>query len=72
MICGKGSTKTCLELARAMEVPVSQLYRARQGKYSINQQFVIGAIAAFLEYNIGELFYFTPLAAVVTIGTVNY
>ena len=54
----KQKYKNLHELARAMKIPVSQVYRVRQGKYSINQQFVIGAIAAFPEYNIGELFFF--------------
>ncbi len=55
----KEKYKNLHELAQAMKIPVSQVYRVRQGRYSINQQFIIGAIAAFPEYNVGELFYFT-------------
>ena len=51
--------KNLSELAQAMEIPVSQIYRVRQGKCSINQKLIIGAIKAFPEYDIGDLFYFT-------------
>ena len=45
------------ELARAMGISVSQVYRVRQGKRPINQIFIIGAIRAFPEYRLEELFY---------------
>lgn len=45
------------ELARAMGISVSQLYRVRQGARHINQQFIVGAIMAFPEYRLDELFY---------------
>ena len=50
--------KKLSELAQAMEISVSQIYRVRQGKYDINQEFIVGAIKAFPEYGFGELFYF--------------
>ena len=35
----------------------SQIYRVRDGKRSISQKFIIGAIKAFPEYNLEDLFY---------------
>jgi len=48
------------ELAQVMGISVSQIYRVRQGKRSINQKFLVGAIKAFPQYKIGDLFYFAP------------
>jgi transcriptional regulator with XRE-family HTH domain len=48
------------ELARAMGISVSQVYRIRQGKRSINQKFIVGAIKAFPSYKFDELFYLAP------------
>ncbi len=45
------------ELARAMGISVSQVYRVREGKRSINQKFIIGAMRAFPEYRLDDLFY---------------
>jgi len=45
------------ELARAMDLSVSQVYRVREGKRSINQKFIIGAKRAFPEYGLDDLFY---------------
>ncbi|MEE8599371.1 MAG: helix-turn-helix transcriptional regulator [Dehalococcoidales bacterium] len=47
-------------LAQTMGLSVSQIYRVRQGKRSINQKFIIGAIKAFPGYKLDELFYFAP------------
>ena len=47
------------ELAQAMQISVSQIYRVCQDRYNINEEFIIGALRAFPEYNIGDLFYFT-------------
>ena len=44
-------------LAKAMELSVSQVYRVREGKRSINQKFIIGAKRAFPEHKLDELFY---------------
>lgn len=46
------------DLARAMGLSVSQVYRVREGKRGINQKFIIGAKQAFPEYRLDELFYF--------------
>ena len=55
-----GHYRNLTELARAMEISVSQVYRVREGKRNINQSFIIGAIKAFPEYRLDDLFYFTP------------
>ena len=47
------------ELAKTMGISVSQIYRVRDGKRKINQKFIIGAIKAFPEYRIDDLFYIT-------------
>ena len=45
------------ELAQAMGISVSQVYRVREGKRGINEKFIVGAVRAFPEYGIDELFY---------------
>jgi hypothetical protein len=55
-----GKYKNLTELARTMEISVSQIYRVREGKRSINQKFIIGAIKAFPEYTLADLFYLAP------------
>jgi hypothetical protein len=47
------------DLARAMGLSVSQVYRVREGKRGINEKFIIGAKKAFPESRLDELFYFT-------------
>jgi hypothetical protein len=46
------------ELARAMKISVSQIYRVREGKRGINEKFIIGAKLAFPDLRLDELFYF--------------
>ena len=48
------------ELAEAMGVSVSQVYRVREGKRYINQKFIVGAIKAFPEHRLDDLFYLVP------------
>jgi len=48
------------ELAHVMGISVSQIYRVKEGKRNINQKFIIGAIKAFPEHNLDDLFYLTP------------
>jgi len=48
------------ELARAMGISVSQVYRVREGKRSINQKFIVGAVRAFPKHRLDDLFYFAP------------
>ena len=45
------------ELARAMDISVSQLYRVREGKRRINQKFIVGALRAFPDLRMDQLFY---------------
>jgi len=52
--------KNLSELAEAMEISVSQIYRVREGKRNINQKFIVGAIKAFPKYKFDDLFYFAP------------
>ncbi len=55
-----GNYANLSELARAMEISVSQIYRVREGKRKINQKFIIGAIKAFPKYQLDDLFYLVP------------
>ncbi|HUV57064.1 MAG TPA: hypothetical protein VMV84_07515 [Dehalococcoidales bacterium] len=48
------------ELAKAMGISASQIYRVREGKRRINEKFIIGAIRAFPESKLEELFYLAP------------
>jgi len=57
------------ELTRTMEISVSQIYWVKEGKRSINQKFIIGAIKAFPEYTLADLFYLAPESP--TVGS-NY
>jgi len=52
-----GSYQNLSELAKAMGISVSQIYRVREGKRRINQKFIVGAIRAFPQYKLGDLFY---------------
>ena len=54
-----GKYKNLSELAFVMGISISQIYRVKEGKRSINQKFIIGAIKAFPEYNLDDLFYLT-------------
>ena len=52
-----GKYPNLCELARVMEISASQIYRVREGKRNINQKFIVGAMKAFPDSNIDELFY---------------
>ena len=52
-----GKYRNLSELAQAMGLSVSQVYRVREGKRNINQKFIIGAIRAFPECRFSDLFY---------------
>jgi len=56
----KGKYGSITELARAMGISAGYVYKVRQGKRSINQKFIIGAIKAFPGYKLDDLFYVTP------------
>ena len=47
------------EMAHAMGISVGQVYRVLEGKRPINQKFIIGAMKAFPEYELSDLFYIT-------------
>ena len=49
-----------VEVARAMGISNAQIYRVRQGKRTINEKFIIGALKAFPGYRLGDLFYVAP------------
>ena len=61
-----GHYKNLSELAVAMGISVSQIYRVREGKRLINQKFIVGAMKAFPEHNLDDLFYLTPELPAVT------
>jgi len=48
------------ELARAMGISVSQVYRVRQGKRPINERFITGTLRAFPGYKLDDLFRVVP------------
>lgn len=48
------------QLAQAMGISASQLYRVRQGRRRVNEMFIIGAIKAFPNCRFDELFYLEP------------
>ena len=52
-----GRYANLVELAQAMGISVSQIYRVRQGKRPINEKFITGTLKAFPEYSIDQLFY---------------
>jgi len=58
--------KNLSELAHAMGISVSQIYRVKEGKRHINQKFIIGAIKAYPEYKLDDLFYLAPESPIVT------
>jgi hypothetical protein len=53
-----GRYQNLTDLARAMGLSVSQIYRVREGKRGINEKFIVGAKKAFPEHPLDELFYF--------------
>ncbi len=53
----KDKYKNLSELARAMGIAPSQVYRVRQGKRNINHKFILGAVSAFPGYSLDDLFY---------------
>ena len=55
-----GKHQNLSELAKAMGISVSQIYRVRQGKRGINRKVIVGAVKAFPQYKLGDLFYLTP------------
>lgn len=56
----RGRYRNLSELATAMGISISQIYRVREGKRQINQKFIIGAMKAFPDFKLDDLFYLTP------------
>jgi len=52
---GKEKHVNLTELARAMGISLSQIYRVRQAKRNINEKFIVGALSAFPGYRLDEL-----------------
>jgi len=44
------------ELAQAMQIPANEIYLVCQDKRNINENFIAGALRAFPEYHISDLF----------------
>ncbi len=53
-----GKYQNLSDLAKAMGLSVSQIYRVREGKRGINQKFIVGAKRAFPDHRLDDLFYF--------------
>jgi len=53
-----GKYQNLSDLARAMGISISQIYRVREGKRGINEKFIVGAKMAFPDHRLDELFYF--------------
>jgi len=55
-----GRYSNLTELAKAMRISVSQLYRVRQRKRPINEKFITGTLRAFPGYKLDDLFCVVP------------
>jgi hypothetical protein len=53
----KGKYENLSEMARAMGIAPSQVYRVRNGQRPINEKFILGAVRAFPGYSLDDLFY---------------
>jgi hypothetical protein len=53
-----GKYQNLSDLAKAMGLSVSQIYRVREGKRGINGKFIVGAKRAFPDHRLDDLFYF--------------
>jgi len=52
-----GKYESLSELARAMGISLTQVYRVLAGKCDIGEKFIIGAVKAFPGYKLDDLFY---------------
>ena len=59
------------QLAQTMGISVSQVYRVKTGKRNINQKFITGAVKAFPQYRLDQLFYLALEAQAANIGEGN-
>ena len=55
-----GKYASLSELAQAMGISVSQVYRVREGRRRISEKFITGAIKAFPEHKFDDLFHVAP------------
>jgi len=55
-----GRYSSLVEVARAMGMSNSQIYRVKHGKRTINEKFIIGALKAFPGHRLDDLFYVAP------------
>lgn len=58
-----GRYRSLSELSEVMGISLSQVCRVKQGKRHINEKFIIGAIKAFPQHKLDELFYLAPESA---------
>ncbi len=58
-----GRYQSLSDLAKAMNLSVSQVYWVREVKRGINEKFIVGAKKAFPERRLDELFYFNQSQA---------
>ena len=61
-----GKYNNLSELAQAMGISISQIYRVRESRRPINEKFIMGAIRAFPGYKLDDLFYLAPDGQVMT------
>lgn len=54
---GNGRYRNVFELAEAMGMSASHIYRVRRGERRISEKFIIGAMKAFPECGFEDLFY---------------
>ena len=53
----KGKFENLHQLSLAMGIAPSQVYRVWHRQRSINEEFILGAVRAFPEYSLDDLFY---------------
>lgn len=55
-----GRYSNLVEVAQAMGISRSQIYRVRQGKRGVNEKFIVGALKAFPGCRLDDLFNVAP------------
>ncbi len=53
----EGKYASLSELAHKMDISVSQVYRVKTGKRNINEKFIAGAVKAFPQHSLDQLFF---------------
>ena len=53
----EGKYASLSELAHKMGISVSQVYRVKTGKRNINEKFIAGAVKAFPQHSLDQLFF---------------